>query len=223
MSTYLLFTKVFAKYGLTARLVEPTDLKAVAGAINDTDPFYLSWKRSATPSWTSGSGRSGAPGPRQRTAADRGQYPGHPLSMPSLGMGRRRGPPFHHQILERPRCRPWGAWSSTGVHSPGLRTGFRISSLLSTAKAPWPSWTRSGGNTTSISAPPPPLFIPILTMIGLDTLALRMERTLANASRLARFLKDRSEVTWVNYPGFDEHPSQPRPPYAISAGRATAA
>ena len=50
-------------------------------------------------------------------------------------------------------------------------------------------------------------FHSFLTMLGLDTLALRMERTLANATRLAGFLKQRPEVTWVNYPGLEEHPS----------------
>ncbi len=42
MSTYLLFTKVFKKYDITARLVEPTDLTAMEEAINDKTRFiYL--------------------------------------------------------------------------------------------------------------------------------------------------------------------------------------
>jgi O-acetylhomoserine (thiol)-lyase len=44
-------------------------------------------------------------------------------------------------------------------------------------------------------------------MLGLDTLALRMERIMKNASLLAGYLRGRSEVAWVNYPGFKEHPS----------------
>jgi O-acetylhomoserine (thiol)-lyase len=46
-----------------------------------------------------------------------------------------------------------------------------------------------------------------LTMLGLDTLALRMERIMKNASLLAEYLKRRPEINWVNYPGFEDHPS----------------
>jgi len=46
-----------------------------------------------------------------------------------------------------------------------------------------------------------------LTMIGLDTLALRMERHMDNALEVARYLKERPEVTWANYPGSKDHPS----------------
>jgi len=44
-------------------------------------------------------------------------------------------------------------------------------------------------------------------MIGLDTLALRMERHMENAMEVARFLDKRQEVTWINYPGLKDHPS----------------
>ncbi len=43
-------------------------------------------------------------------------------------------------------------------------------------------------------------------MIGLDTLALRMERHVSNALKVAQFLEGRSEVTCVNYPGLEGHP-----------------
>jgi len=33
-----------------------------------------------------------------------------------------------------------------------------------------------------------------------------MERHLANTTEVARFLKKRPEVRWVNYPGLDDHP-----------------
>jgi O-acetylhomoserine (thiol)-lyase len=46
-----------------------------------------------------------------------------------------------------------------------------------------------------------------LTMHGLDTLSLRMERHMANAKGVARFLRAHPKVQWVNYPGFDDHPS----------------
>jgi len=40
-----------------------------------------------------------------------------------------------------------------------------------------------------------------LTLIGLETLALRMEKHLANARKLAKFLEGHPKVKWVNYPG----------------------
>ena len=48
-----------------------------------------------------------------------------------------------------------------------------------------------------------------LTMIGLDTLVLRMERHTANALQVAHFLLDNSQIKWVNYPGIENHPSHP--------------
>jgi len=44
-------------------------------------------------------------------------------------------------------------------------------------------------------------------MIGLDTLALRMERHMTNAIEVARFLEKKPGVEWVNYPGLEGHPS----------------
>ena len=45
-----------------------------------------------------------------------------------------------------------------------------------------------------------------LTLRGVRTLALRMERHSANALALARFLVGRSEVGHVHYPGLPDHP-----------------
>ncbi len=41
---------------------------------------------------------------------------------------------------------------------------------------------------------------------GVETLPLRMERHCSNALALAKFLKDDPRVSWVNYPGLEEHP-----------------
>ena len=41
---------------------------------------------------------------------------------------------------------------------------------------------------------------------GLETLPLRMERHCANAHRIARYLKDHPAISWVNYPGLEDHP-----------------
>ncbi|MBV1707443.1 MAG: O-acetylhomoserine aminocarboxypropyltransferase/cysteine synthase [Hyphomicrobiales bacterium] len=43
-------------------------------------------------------------------------------------------------------------------------------------------------------------------MQGIETLSLRMERHVANAGAVARFLRDDRRVAWVNYAGFPDHP-----------------
>jgi len=42
---------------------------------------------------------------------------------------------------------------------------------------------------------------------GLETLPLRIERHSSNALAVARWLEQRPEVCWVNYPGLESHPS----------------
>jgi O-acetylhomoserine (thiol)-lyase len=50
-------------------------------------------------------------------------------------------------------------------------------------------------------------FNAFLFLQGLETLHLRMERHSQNALKVAQFLKDHPQVTWVNYPGLPDHPS----------------
>lgn len=50
-------------------------------------------------------------------------------------------------------------------------------------------------------------FNAFLFLQGLETLPLRQEKHSENALKIARFLKDHPAVTWVNYPGLDDHPS----------------
>lgn len=45
-----------------------------------------------------------------------------------------------------------------------------------------------------------------LTLLGLETLHLRLERHSKNALEVAKFLKTHPAVAWVNYPGLPEHP-----------------
>lgn len=42
---------------------------------------------------------------------------------------------------------------------------------------------------------------------GLETLHLRMQRHSENALKVAKFLKTHNKVSWVNYPGLEDHPS----------------
>jgi O-acetylhomoserine (thiol)-lyase len=49
-------------------------------------------------------------------------------------------------------------------------------------------------------------FNAFLFLQGLETLHLRMERHSDNAMKVAQFLKTHPQVTWVNYPGLEDHP-----------------
>ncbi len=60
-------------------------------------------------------------------------------------------------------------------------------------------WIRDMGN-------PQMAFNAFLTMVGLETLHLRMERHSQNALALARFLEKHPKVAWVNYPGLESSP-----------------
>jgi O-acetylhomoserine (thiol)-lyase len=49
-------------------------------------------------------------------------------------------------------------------------------------------------------------FNSFLILQGIQTLALRMERHVENARRVAEFLRDHPRVEWVNYAGFSDNP-----------------
>jgi O-acetylhomoserine (thiol)-lyase len=53
-------------------------------------------------------------------------------------------------------------------------------------------------------------FNSFLNIIGLETLALRMQRHVDNALAVAQFLENHPAVSWVNYPGLPSHPSYAR-------------
>ncbi len=44
------------------------------------------------------------------------------------------------------------------------------------------------------------------TLQGVETLSLRMERHVSNAQRVAGFLEQHPQVSWVSYPGLPSHP-----------------
>ncbi len=50
-------------------------------------------------------------------------------------------------------------------------------------------------------------FNAFLFLQGLETLPLRVKKHSENALKVAQFLKTHPLVTWVNYPGLEEHPS----------------
>ncbi len=57
-----------------------------------------------------------------------------------------------------------------------------------------------------------------LLLQGLETLSLRVERSCENALELARWLQQRPEVTWVSYPGLEDHPYHERAQKYLSNG-----
>ena len=61
----------------------------------------------------------------------------------------------------------------------------------------------------SISAPPARCSSPLsafLLLQGIETVALRVERHVENARKVAEFLRDDPRVDWVNYAGFPDSP-----------------
>jgi O-acetylhomoserine (thiol)-lyase len=52
-------------------------------------------------------------------------------------------------------------------------------------------------------------FNSFLILQGLETLALRMDRHVENATAIAKWLKAHPKVEWVNYAGLEDHPSNP--------------
>jgi O-acetylhomoserine (thiol)-lyase len=52
-------------------------------------------------------------------------------------------------------------------------------------------------------------FNAFLILQGIETLALRVERHVENARRVAMFLRDHASVAWVNYTGFPDNQYYP--------------
>ncbi len=204
MSTYLLFTNVFRKYNITANLLDPTDVKTVEGAINSrTRLIYVE---------TIGNPKMDVPDIAK--LADIAHKHGLPLVVDNT--------------LATPYlCRPLELGADVVIHSTtkylnghGDATGgvvidggdfdwstgrFPDFKPFADRKGPLALldkiWREHHINFGTTQAP----MHSYLTMIGLDTLALRMERHVENTMAVARYLRDRPEVAWVNYPGLEDH------------------
>jgi O-acetylhomoserine (thiol)-lyase len=204
MSTYLLFTGVMKKYGITAHLADTGDLGAIESAINEkTRLIYLE---------TIGNPRLDIPDLEGAAAL------AHKHGLPLV---------VDNTLATPYLCRPLELGADVVVHSTtkylsghGAAVGGVV---IDAGNFDWTSsrfpdfapfverkgnlalldrmWREHHINFGTTQAP----LHAYLTMLGLDTLALRMERHMANTSKVAQFLKERSEVTWVNYPGLVEH------------------
>ncbi len=206
MSTFVLFNSIFRKYGITPRFVESTDLDAIKDAINEKTRFvYLE---------TIGNPKMDVPD--LAAAAEIAHDHGLPLLVDNT--------------LATPwLCRPLEFGADVVIHSTtkylaghGDASGgividggnfnwdtekFTDFKPFIDRKGPlayldkvWREFHINFGTTMA------PLHA-YLTMIGLDTLAIRLERHQENAMMVAEFLRERSEVRWVHYPGLAESPS----------------
>jgi O-acetylhomoserine (thiol)-lyase len=60
-----------------------------------------------------------------------------------------------------------------------------------------------------------------LLLQGVETLALRVERHVENARRVAEFLRDHPRIQWVNYAGFPDNPLYPMAEKYLGSRRAS--
>ena len=206
ISTYNLFVKVYNKYGIRARLVESTDMEAIEKAINSKTRFiYLE---------TIGNPKMDVPDLARAATIAHGH--GIPLVVDNT--------------LPTPYlCRPFELGVDVIIHSTTKyfsgHGGSMGGVVIDGGNFTWPKerfpdfepfvdrkgplalldkiWREYHINFGATQAP----MHSFLTMVGLDTLVVRMERHLENTMKVAHYLKERSEVQWVNYPGLEDHPS----------------
>jgi len=207
MSSYVLFANIFKKYNITARFVESTDMAAIEAAINDRTRFV----------WLETIGNPKMDVPDLAAAAEIAHRHGLPLMVDNT-----MATPY--------LCRPIELGADVVIHSTtkylsghGDATGGAV---IDSGNFNWGASGRFPDLKPFVDRKGPLAFLdkvwrehhinfgttqaPLhsyLTMIGLDTLALRMERHMQNAMAVAQYLQGRKEVAWLNYPGLEESPS----------------
>ncbi len=179
--TYSLFTKVLPRYGIEVSFVSPHDPDAVAEALPGAKLFYV--ETIANPNVTVADLE--ALGALCRAAGVPAAVD-NTFASPYLCDPARFG--FDYVIHS--------ATKYIGGHSDligGVVSGSeeRVAELRSTV-------IETGGTMAPLEA--------WLSMRGLATLSLRMDRHSANARRLAEFLDGHSKVEQVHYPGLPSHP-----------------
>lgn len=178
---YSLFTKVMPRYGITADLVDPHDLDAVAAALPGAAFFYV--ETIANPNVT---------------VAD----------LEALGaLCRAQGVPavVDSTFASPYLCNPTGYGFDYVLHSATKFIGGHndlIGGVVCASAAACEGLRDTVIDTGGTMAP----FEAWLCMRGLVTLSLRMERHCASTSGLATFLEAHPKVERVWYPALDSHP-----------------
>ncbi len=206
MSTWVLFTTVFKKYGLKARLVDLSDTTALEAAINERTRFVFL------------------------------ETIGNPaLDVPDIvklaTLAHQHGLPLlvDNTLATPYLCRPLELGADAVIHSTTKylsgHGGAPGGVVIDGGRFDWPAerfpdfkpflegggrrpalleklWREHHINFGATQAP----WHSYLTMLGLDTLAVRLERHMSNARAVADFLGRQSAVAWVNYPGLADHP-----------------
>ncbi len=207
MSSYILFANVFKKYNLTVRLVNPLDLTAIEAAINERTRFiYLETI-----------GNPGMDVPDLAATAALAHRHGLPLVVDNTLVGPYLCRPLElgaDVVIESTTKYLSGHgdacggvvidgghfdWAGSG-RFPDFKPFIDRKGPLALLDKVWREQHINFGTTQA------PLHS-YLTMLGLDTLALRMERHLANAQEIATWLAAHPKVKWVNYPGLAGSPS----------------
>jgi O-acetylhomoserine (thiol)-lyase len=206
MSTALLFNNVFRKFGIDVKLVDTSNLQAWETAVTKkTKALFVE---------TIGNPKMDVPDIAKLAALAHANH----------------APLIVDNTLATPYLfRPFEAGADIVVHSTtkyfnghGSATGGVV---IDSGKFEWPEdkypdfrlfkerkgnlayidkvWREIHINFGTTQSP----FNSYLTLIGIDTLALRLERHLYNAQKLAEFLARYPKVKWVNYPGLPTSPA----------------
>lgn len=206
MSTFLLFSNVFKKFGIEVKLVETSDLAAWKAAVTkNTKLLFVE---------TIGNPKLDVPDVAK--LAELAHANQAPLIVDSTMATPYLFRPFEH-----------GA--DIVVHSTTKYLNGHGSAVggvvIDSGKFDWPEdkfpdfklfkerkgelayidkvWREIHINLGTSQAP----LHSYLTLIGLDTLALRMERHMSNAIKVAEFLDEHPKVKWVNFPGLPTSPA----------------
>ncbi|MBS7622060.1 O-acetylhomoserine aminocarboxypropyltransferase/cysteine synthase [Candidatus Bathyarchaeota archaeon] len=206
MSTYLLFANVFRRFGIDVKFVESTDI----------DEF----ERSITP----------------RTKAIFVESVGNPkMDVPDIerlaAIAHKNDVPLVvDNTMPTPYLlNPFNLGADIVVHSTTKYLSGHGDALggviVDSGNFPWPNekfpdfevskeradkkayldkvWREIHINVGATQSP----FHSYLTMLGIDTLAVRMERHVVNTDKIVRFMTEHRKVKWVNHPSLKSSPS----------------
>ncbi len=206
MSTYLLFTGVFKKYNLNAKIIDIKNPKEIENAITNKTRFLYAE--------TIGNPKMDIPDIKKiaKIADDHG--------LPLI---------VDNTLASPYLARPIDLGANVVIHSTtkylsghGAATGGIV---IDGGNFQWENnkrfpdfvpfierkgelalldkiWREHHINFGTTQAP----FHSYLAMIGMDTLALRMEKHMSNAVKVAKHLKLHKKISWVNFPGLPDHP-----------------